>query len=158
MARKDITMTEEEISRFLDADRTLQVASVGRDGYPHLAPMWYVVDDGRVVFRSFTKSQKIVNLTRNPKVTVLVEEGEAYSDLRGVTIEGDARLVTDRAYVLEVYGRLAARYPMMDDQPVELDAETLEATWGRYAEKNTAVIVEPRRVVSWDHRKLAGGY
>jgi hypothetical protein len=75
-----------------------------------------------------------------------------------VTIEGDARLVTDRAYVLEVYGRLAARYPMMDDQPVELDAETLEATWGRYAEKNTAVIVEPRRVVSWDHRKLAGGY
>jgi len=151
-------MTEEEISRFLDADRTLQVASVGRDGYPHLAPMWYVVDDGRVVFRSFTKSQKIVNLTRNPKVTVLVEEGEAYSDLRGVTIEGDARLVTDRAYVLEVYGRLAARYPMMDDQPVELDAETLEATWGRYAEKNTAVIVEPRRVVSWDHRKLAGGY
>ncbi|NIU68002.1 MAG: PPOX class F420-dependent oxidoreductase, partial [Actinobacteria bacterium] len=64
-------------------------------------PMWYVVEDGKVVFRSFTKSQKIVNLQRNPKLTVLVEQGLAYDDLQGVMIQGTATLVDDPAYVLE---------------------------------------------------------
>jgi PPOX class probable F420-dependent enzyme len=158
MARKDITMTEDELQSFLQDGHTLQVATIGKRGTPHLAPLWYVVDDGKVVFRSFTKSQKIVNLMRDPRLTVLVEAGLEYAELRGVMIEGEGRLVTDRDYVLEIYGRLAGRYSMVGNAPQQLDPAALEAAFGRYAEKNTAVVVEPSRIVTWDHRKLGGAY
>lgn len=152
-------MTDAEIVGFLSSGaKTLQVATIGRDGSPHLAPMWFVLDDGKVVFRSFTKSQKIVNLRRDPRLTVLVETGDTYETLRGVMIRGRATLVDDPEYVLEIYGRLGARYPFAGDEPVELDPEALEAAFGRFAPKNTAVIVEPDRVTSWDHTKLAGSY
>ncbi len=158
MARKDITMTDQEVHDFLNEVHTLQVATVGADGFPHLAPMWYVVEDRQIVFRSFTKSQKIVNLTRNPKLTVLVEAGRDYSELRGVMVKGNARLVADREAVMRIYGKLTARYGMAGSEAVELDPAALEAVYGRYADKNTVVVVEPVSIVSWDHRKLGGGY
>ena len=120
--------------------------------------MWFVVDDGKLAFRSFTKSQKIVNLQRNPSLTVLLEAGTGYDELRGVMIKGTARLITERDFVLVMYGMLAARYPMMGGEPMVLDSDALEATFGRYADKNTAVIVEPAQIISWDHRKLGGIY
>ncbi len=73
-------------------------------------------------------------------------------------IKGRARLVDDPAYVLELYGRLSARYPFSGDQPAELDPVALEQTFGRFAPKNTAVIVEPDKIISWDHTKLSGAY
>jgi len=159
MARKDITMNGAEIQEFLSSGaKVLEVATLGKDGSPHLAPMWFVMDDDRVVFRSFSKSQKIVNLMRDPRLTVLVETGNAYTDLAGVMIKGTAKLVTDPDYVLKIYGGLAARYPMMGDSPVDLDDQALEAAFGRFAPKNTAVIVEPEKVTSWDHTKLGGAY
>lgn len=159
MPKKDITMSEEERVAFLTQGRSvLQVATIGKDGAPHIAPMWFVVIDGKIVFRSFTKSQKIVNLMRDPRLSVLVETGDAYDELRGVMIKGSATLVTDPDYVLSIYGRLAARYPMMGDQPVEVDSAALEQAFGRYAAKNTAVIVEPKSIASWDHTKLGGAY
>jgi len=158
MARKDITMTPDEVLGFLVTNTILEVATMGGDGWPHLAPMWYVVDDGKVVFRSFSKSQKIVNLRRNPNLTVLVETGDEYSRLQGVMIKGTARLVTDRDYVLSIYRRLAAKYPMINDTPMDLDEASLEKAFGRFAEKNTAVIVDPVSTISWDHTKIGGGY
>jgi PPOX class probable F420-dependent enzyme len=158
MARKDITMTAEEIEAFLAGGQTLQVATNGPDGRPHLAPMWYVVEDGRVVFRSFSKSQKIVNLRRDPRLTVLVERGLAYAELQGVMIRGTARLIDDPDSVLRIYGRLAAKYTMVGDRPAELDPDELQAAFGRFAPKNTAVVVEPEKVITWDHRKLGGVY
>ncbi len=151
-------MTPDEVQQFLTANTVLQVATIGADDWPHVAPMWYVMDDGNVVFRSFTKSQKIVNLTRNPNLTVLVESGDDYSQLQGVMIKGTARLVTDPEYVLSIYGGLAAKYPMINDTPIELDAAALEASFGRFATKNTAVVIEPVKVITWDHTKLGGAY
>lgn len=159
MARKDITMTETEITAFLsEGAPVLQLATIGKDGAPHLAPMWFTMDGNNIVFRSFTKSQKIVNLMRDPRLSVLVEQGHGYAELQGVMIQGIAKLVTDPAYVLRIYGRLAARYPMVGDEPVEMDTDSLENAFGRFAPKNTAVIVEPTKVTSWDHTKLAGAY
>ena len=158
MARKDITMTPNEVQEFLSAQSVLQVATLGADGWPHLAPMWYVVAEGKVVFRSFTKSQKIVNLTRSPNLTVLVETGDEYSRLQGVMIKGTARLITEPEYVLSIYGKLAAKYPMINDTPTVLDHDALTAAFGRFADKNTAAVVEPVKVISWDHTKLGGGY
>lgn len=158
MARKDISMTAEEVTAFLNETSILQVATIGRDGSPHLAPMWFVMEGDRIVFRSFTRSQKIVNLRRDPRLTVLAEDGDAYAELRGVMINGEARLVDDPAYVLEVYGRLAAKYALIGDTPTKLTDEELEAAFGRAAAKNTAAVVEPIKTASWDHRKIGGGY
>ena len=151
-------MSPAEMAGFLDRGRTVTVASIGRGGFPHLAPMWFVIEDGRVVFRSFSKSQKIVNLRRDPRVTLLLETGERYEALQGVMIKGRARLIDDPEYVLQIYGRLAAKYAMVGDAPIVLEGEALEAAFGRFAPKNTAVSVEPERVVSWDHTKLGGEY
>ncbi len=159
MGRKDITMTESEIDEFLSSGaKVLQVATLGKDGAPHQAPMWFTMDDGRIVFRSFTKSQKIVNLERDPRLSVLVETGASYAELKGVMIRGTATLVSDPEYVLKIYGALAARYPMIGDEPASLDEQTLAAVFGNYATKNTAVIVEPTSISSWDHTKLGGAY
>jgi hypothetical protein len=73
-------------------------------------------------------------------------------------IKAVARLVTDPEYVLSIYGRLAAKYPMINDTPMRMDPDTLEAAFGRFASKNTAVVVEPKKIASWDHRKLGGTY
>ena len=158
MARKDITFTSDEVAAYLETGRTVIVGSQNRDGSIHLAPMWYVMEGGKVVFRSFTKSQKIVNLRRDPRITVLVETGEAYAELQGIMIRGTATLIDDPAYTLRVYGRLAAKYAMVGDEPVTLDDEALEAAFGRFASKNTSVIVEPKKITSWDHAKLGGAY
>ncbi len=161
MARKDISFSAEELDQFLAGDTTIIVTTLGRDGTPHAAPMWFFIDDGKIVFRSFTKSQKIVNLARDPRITVLLERGVAYAELQAVMIQGTARLVDgadDPAFVLEAYRRLAARYPMVGPEPVDLDPEALEQTFGRFAPKNTAVIVEPDKTISWDHTKLGGAY
>lgn len=153
-------MTETETLAFLsEGAKVLHVASLGRDGFPHLAPMWFLVADGRVVFRSFSKSQKIVNLRRDPHLTVLAEEGESYDELRGVMIRGKAHLIDDPVYVLDMYVKLARRYPFFPGSaPGSVDDDEVRTAFERFAVKNTAVIVEPERVLSWDHRKLSGEY
>lgn len=161
MARKDISFTPEELEAFLAEEMTLIVTTLGKDGHPHTAPMWYFMEDGKIVFRSFTKSQKIVNLQRDPRITVLVERGIAYAELQGVMMRGTATLIDgadDPAYVLESYRRLAARYPMVGPEPTELDDAALDQAFGRLAPKNTAVIFEPKKIASWDHTKLGGAY
>ena len=158
MDRKDITMGPSEVLEFLEAGRTLVVTTSGPDGWPHVAPMWYAVRNGKVVFRSFTKSQKIVNLQRDPRLTILLETGEAYAELRGVMIKGTATLVDDPALVLEMYGELSGRDAFAGTEPVKLEGAALEEAFGRFAAKNTGVIVEPEKVISWDHTKLGGGY
>jgi PPOX class probable F420-dependent enzyme len=157
VARNDISMTDVEIVEFLSAgSKVLQVATIGNDGRPHLAPMWYVMVAGRIVFRSFTKSQKVVNLMRDPRLTVLTEEGDTYATLVGLSIQADAELVTDPDYIVEIYRRLAAKYPYFGNEPSELTTDAAEESFGRFARKNTAVIVNPISIASWDHRRLGG--
>lgn len=160
MARRDITMSEEELLEFLnEGQKILQVASNDEDGHPHLVPMWFVVEDGKVVFRSFSKSQKILNLRRDPKVAVLVEEGKDYSELQGVMIKGDATLVDDADFCLDLYVALADRYSFFAGvEPGSTPEQEVREFFSGHAAKQTAVIVEPVEVVSWDYRKLGGGY
>ena len=123
MARKDITMTHDEQQAFLGQGHTLIVTTIGKDGWPHVAPMWYFLDGERVAFRTFTKSQKIVNLERNPKITVLLEAGKAYEELRGIMIKGTARLVDDPAQVLAMYGELSRQYAFVGTEVVPLEGD-----------------------------------
>jgi PPOX class probable F420-dependent enzyme len=148
--RELIRMSDDEVGAFLAERRKLHVATLGRDGSPHLMPMYFLVVDGAVTFWTYSASQKIANLLRDPRITVMAEDGEAYLDLRGVQIAGLARLTADPALVTAFGERLYERY----FGPLD---ENGRAHVARSAAKRTRVTVEPVRVVSWDHRKLAGG-
>lgn len=154
MARKDIRLTESEQVEVLAETRNLQVATNGPGGFPHLTTLWFFVDDGLITFRSFTKSQRIVNLRRDDRITALAESGEDYDELRGLMIQGHARLSTDPDDVMGVYAEVSKKMQGLD----EITDEAVEAMYGRFAVKNTVVRIEPAKVVSWDHGKLAGSY
>lgn len=141
-------MTEDEIEQMLEEGRDLQVATNGHDGYPHLTTLWYAVIDGLVTFRSFTKSQRIVNLHRDPRITVLVETGDDYGELRGVMIKGRAELYASPERVMSTYLAVTRRM-----QGPGVTQEAVEAMFGRFKDKNTIVTIHPENVVSWDHRK-----
>jgi len=156
MSRRDlIRMTDEERGAFLEATRTLILCSVGADGVPHPMPMWFgIEDDGAIVMSTFTKSQKIKNLGRDPRVSVLGEAGESYDQLQGVVLYGTAELVPDAEAVADILVRVTRRSGAVGDA----DDETLKQGVMGTAVKRTGIRVRPDRIVSWDHRKLAGKY
>ncbi len=93
--RSQITMTDSEIAEFVDRSRIATLATVAADGRAHLVAMWYAVIDGEIWFETKTKSQKAVNLRRDDRVTVLIEDGQTYDTLRGISVEGRAEIVED---------------------------------------------------------------
>ena len=146
-------MTPEEQERFLEDGYTLQVASIGPQGYPHLVAMWYALDEGEIVFTTFAKSQKVRNLERNPKVTCMLESGRAYSELQGLVIEGEAELtIGDANATARIMSLVGARYnnTPLDAAPTEQQLKT--------AAKRAVVRIKPIRVYTWDHTKLGGKY
>ena len=150
--RNEIKMSDEDVWKFIAEQKTLQVATIGADGAPHLTALWFAIVDGDIVFETFTKSQKIMNLRRDPRIAVLVEDGVEYNDLRGVSINGRAVLHTDPV-VVQPY----ARAVMSRNHP-QMTSEQLDGASKMMASKRTAVVVKPEKIVSWDHRKLGGSY
>ena len=145
--RERIRMTDAEVAEFLATEKTLQVASIGPDGVPHLVTMWFAVVDGKITFWSYGSSQKTVNLRRDPRVTCLVEAGDTYNELRGVSITGRAEIIEDFETVLKLGEAIHARYggATVDDSRAHLEAQ---------AKKRVAIVIEPVKTASWDHRKL----
>jgi PPOX class probable F420-dependent enzyme len=144
-------MSQDEVEEFLAGDLKVQVATVGPDGAPHLTTLFYVLDEGRIAFWTYGSSQKLLNLRRDPRISCLVEDGEDYHELRGVSITGRARLVEDLDGVRALGSRIVERMARGQDLE-ELGAQLVE----QQAPKRVGVVVEPTRVASWDHRKLAG--
>lgn len=145
-------MTGDEIDRFLRDGRTLNVATVGPDGRIHLVAMWYgFFPDGTLGFWTYGKSQKIVNLRRDPQMTGLVETGVTYDQLRGVELVGRGAVLDDRADIDAIGRSVWERYT----GPVDDAARGALATVGA---KRVAVRFEIDKVVSWDHTKLGGAY
>jgi len=146
--RDAIKMSAEEVEAFLGEQKTLIVATIGRNGLPHLAPMWFAWVDGELVFCTDRKSQKIVNLRRDPRCSVLAEAGETYDQLRGVHMEG----VTEFTELGPVVDAVVARnFGEVGDDP---DArEAMRKAMSRRA----AVIFRPTKTASWDHRKTMSG-
>lgn len=142
-------MTDEEISSFLDEGKKLQLATINRDGTPHLVTMFYGLVEGKLTFWTYRTSQKALNMERDPRITCLIEGGEDYFELRGVMMYGNAKPLTDPNDVRYVGSQVVRR--MMDLEDEDAIAPYVEQT----AAKRTAYIVEPTSVASWDHRKLA---
>ena len=152
--RAQIRLTPEEQRELLESERVVVVSSIGVRGWPHSMPLWYVPRDTDIWIYTYTKSQKVKNLERDPRATLLVETGHEYGELRGVEIEAEAEIHRDADTVFDVATELTVRYSD-DISSVEGDAaEALKAQ----ARKRVAVRFEPRRIASWDHRKLGGTY
>lgn len=141
-------MTPDEQQAFIANQKSLQVATINPDGTPHLTTLWFDVVDGDLVFETFTKSQKIKNLERDPRIACLLEDGTDYNELRGVQINGTAELHTDPATV----HRLARGVMIRNNDGIP--SELLDAAAEKMATKRTAVVVKAGTVASWDHTKL----
>jgi hypothetical protein len=155
MSRRDlIQMTDEEALAFLDEEKVVVVATNGKDGFPHLMPLWYVVRDGTIWGWTFAKSQKVKNLERDTRATVQVEAGEQYQELRGVMLKCEVRVHTDLDTVLGVGLDVLSRY---GGGPVASLPEEARAMVAKQAEKRVALEFVERERATWDHRKLGGG-
>ena len=155
MSRRDqITLSDEEQLELLEAERVAVVGSFGPRGWPHLMPLWYVPRDGVVWIWTYAKSQKVRNLERDPRATLLIETGHEYGELRGVMIEAEAQLHHDEETKVAFAEELTVRY-----------AEGIESVEGQASEllvaqaaKRVAISFDAKRTASWDHRKLGGTY
>ena len=145
--RDRVAMTPAEVTGFLEANRKLQLATINRDGTPHLVTMYYVMMDGQITFWTYRSSQKARNMARDPRIACLVETGNEYFDLRGVQVQGVVQITEDPAEVLAIGRRIAAVTLNLHEG---LADDYVEHT----APKRLGFLVEPTRVVSWDHSKL----
>ncbi len=147
--RTQVAMTDDEVATFLEQSRTATMGTIGADGRPHLVAMWYGLIDGKIYFETKSKSQKAVNLRRDPRITVSAEAGHTYDQLRGVCVDGTATIIDDTtadeywAAAVNVFERYQG--PYTDEMRPFVEA---------MMNKRVIVRVDPQRVRSWDHRKL----
>ncbi len=145
--RSQIAMTDDEIATFIEQSRTATMATIGPNGMPHLVAMWYGVIDGEIWFETKIKSQKAVNLRRDPRIVVSIEDGWTYDTLRGVSIEGTVDLTEDPDQLWAVGVDVWERYTGPYSDEVKPFVEFMLV-------KRCAVRVKVDRIRSWDHRKL----
>lgn len=152
--RDEIKLDEDEQRELLEIERIAIVTSNGHRGWPHSMPMWFTLRDGVVWVWTYAKSQKVKNLERDPRATILVEAGVEYTELRGVMIESEAVIHRDLEPVADFGKELTVRYSEGIDSIEGDAAAALEAQ----AAKRVAISFPPTRTRSWDHRKLGGTY
>lgn len=155
--RDRVKMTPDEVAEMLAGCRKVQLATINPDGYPHLVTMYYTLVDGKIAFWTYRTSQKALNLARDPRISCLVESGDAYFDLRGVQIQGTVETITDPDAVYQI--GLAIGEVMgnaRSDAAAGADSEGIREYVVNAARKRYGYLVQPVRVISWDHAKLLG--
>jgi PPOX class probable F420-dependent enzyme len=152
--RAEIKLSPDEQRELVETERVVIVSSVGPRGWPHSMPLWYVPRDGELWIWTYAKSQKVRNLERDPRATLLVETGYEYTELRGVMIEAEAEIHRDVETVSEFGKQLTVRYSEGIESVEGDPAAALQAQ----AAKRVAIHFHPRRTATWDHRKLGGRY
>jgi general stress protein 26 len=148
--RSLVSMSPEEVSEYLSHPRSMTLATHNEDGTIHLTAMFYVIIDGDLWFWSYGTSKKIRNLYQNPSLSILVESGEDYSELQGVSIVGDAEIHEDPEVVLDMGWKMSQFHGL----PSVTATPELVAKAGK---KRVAVRVKGIRTTSWDHGKLEKG-
>jgi PPOX class probable F420-dependent enzyme len=152
--RDQIRMTDAELAAFLDEQRTVIVATNGRDGWPHLMPLWYVVRERELWSWTYARSQKVRNLERDERATWQVEAGTSYEQLRGVMVKARVELhrevATVEAFGVELFERYTGASPLPDAVAEMVRAQAPKRVAMRF------VAAEPP--VTWDHGKLGGMY
>jgi PPOX class probable F420-dependent enzyme len=156
LKRDAITLTDDEVLALLDEEPVMICTTNGKDGFPHSMPLWFVVRDGRVWAWTYAKSQKVRNLERDPRATILVEAGGGvYSELRGVMMKCDVVIHRDLETVEPLGAEIMSRY--LPEGIDELD-EAGRAMVAKQAPKRVGLEFVERSRSTWDHRKLGGVY
>jgi PPOX class probable F420-dependent enzyme len=145
--RAQVVMGDGEVWEFLRQQRSSTVATYGPQGQIHLVGMWYAVMDGQVWFETKAKAQKVVNLRRDPRMSFLVESGQTYDQLRGVSLEGHGVVVEEPDVVWDVCVNIFERYNGDYSEEMKPFVEFM-------AKNRVAVRLDADRTRSWDHRKL----
>jgi len=143
-------MSDDELRAFLDEQKIVTCATIGPNGRPHLMPLWFNADGDELTGWTFAKSQKAKNLERDPRATLQVEAGVEYQELRGAMMECDVHVERETDLVAEYGAALVDRYGGGD--------QAMKDSFRRQAPKRVGLRFTPTRIVSWDHRKLAGTY
>lgn len=152
--RETIRMTPDEVHAYLLGQRRIILVTIGHDGMPHPVPMNYGIDeDGRILITSFAKSQKVRNLERDPRATLLVESGETYQQLKAVIAYADAEIVREPDEVAQAMGHVQAT----GDLAASIGPGMSEQVRASIA-KRVVLRFTPYRFVSWDHEKLGAFY
>ena len=150
--RNKISLSQREIDELLEKSFTIILSTLDPRGYPHAVPMWYTFRDGRILMTTYGKSQKALNLQRDPRCSLLVEDGVEYGALRGVLIRGRAEVSGDVDEILDALAEIRTKHGLGGSAP-EI-AQALRS----HAAKRVLLSIRPERVSSWDHRKLGGAY
>jgi PPOX class probable F420-dependent enzyme len=146
--RQQIQLSPAEQATFLRDHHKAALATIDKNGFPHVVGMNYLVKDGAFYMTSYGKAQKVVNIRRNPRVGLLVESGDTYSELRGVMVRGHCEIIEDVEAVKATFASMA--------EARGARAPSREAVAS--APKRVVLKIVPRQITSWDHRKLAGRY
>jgi PPOX class probable F420-dependent enzyme len=147
--RDRIKMSPDEIVAFFGEVKSLNVATLGKDGAPHLTTLWFCLDGDDFLFETYGASQKVVNLRRDPRIAVLSEAGEDYNELRGVSINGVAEIVDADPELTQLMTKIARKMHPGGS------AEAIAQNVAMMTRKRVVVRVKPEKVISWDHRKIA---
>jgi PPOX class probable F420-dependent enzyme len=146
--RQQIKLTSDEQAVFLREHHKAALATIDGEGFPHVVGMNYFIKDGAFYMTSYGKAQKVVNIRRNPKVGLMVESGNIYSELRGVMVRGHCEVIEDLEAVQAAFASMA--------EARGTRAPSREAV--QSAPKRVLLKIVPHKVVSWDHTKLGGRY
>jgi PPOX class probable F420-dependent enzyme len=142
MGRLDLSLTAEELEVYLREQRTARVATVGRDGTPHVVPLWFVWHGGALFLNSTVGNPTVENLLRSGRAAAVVDDGEAYDVLRGAVVTGPAERAEGDPRLTEVERAWSEKYLGGGELP-----------YGRWSNRVWLRIV-PERVASWDFRKI----
>jgi PPOX class probable F420-dependent enzyme len=146
--RQQIQLTPEEQAAFFREHHKAALATIDRDGFPHVVGMNYVARDGAFYMTSYGKAQKVVNIRRNPRVALMVEAGGSYGELRGVMVRGRCEIIEGPEAVQATFAAMAERRGGGAPASGALQS----------APKRVVLKIVPEKIVSWDHRKLGGRY
>lgn len=153
-SREAIRMTEQEVDAFLRSHWYLVLATHGPRGAPHMATMGYCILDGRVAMSGYERSQKVVNLGRDPRASCLVEEGmDVYAQIRGVQLTGEVEIVAEASVAAEVAVAVFEQRATVLGEPGVAPRDPAEL-----GPKRVAMFMAAERTISWDHRRLDGRY
>jgi nitroimidazol reductase NimA-like FMN-containing flavoprotein (pyridoxamine 5'-phosphate oxidase superfamily) len=158
--RQLIAMTETEIDAYLAEQLTVIVVSNGRDGFPHPMPMHFCVEAPRTIaMTTYRKSQKVQNLLRDPRASLLIESGREYAELRSLLLRANTEIVDDHAATMACMRACRAHSnAARGTSPGAEGTAAFEASLARRAEKRLVLRFHPETTISWDHRKLDGRY
>ena len=149
--RKQIRLTSAEQAAYLQTSRKIALATLDKDGFPHVVAMGFLAKDGAIYMASYVSAQKVLNIRRNPKVGLLVEDGQNYGEFRGVMIRGYCDIIEDPEQVEATMQAMVAKHARSaDDRPPRGAMSS--------APKRVLLKVTPAKVSSWDHAKLQGKY